>query len=476
MKEELPTTAKRPRIPEEERLTRGTVVGDYIIDEFLNAGGCGSVYRAEHRILGRQGAIKVLHREFANSSEMLQRFLREARAVSRIKHPNIVDIFDFGELDDGRPYYVMEYLAGTTLSDLLEQHGSFSSAEALQLIGPVCEALSAAHDAGVVHRDVKSSNVMVIGDWRESRVKLLDFGIAKILQTAMNTSALTTAGRRLGTPHFMAPEQFSLGPIDGRADIYALGVLLFHLLTNHYPFDSEAPVEIEQMHMLAIPQPPSELAPLSPAMDQVILRCLAKEPEGRYPDVRSFLEAFRNAATQIPHPDTRGTPTWRRAMAVYVEVLLELPTDIEPPDALLDDLAHILGVSHEVLAGANFKITLETGSAILATKILPEELESEKDLRCAGIETAARLRTSLDGRSGAQTHTRVRISAHVERALVSSGAEPEIIGGNIVSGFEWAGAASYGVCCSSALLEGLDQVRLARLGPILADATTTKQT
>src|SRR6266478_5793915 len=174
--------------------------------------------------------------ELAPSPEMVERFVREARVVNRIRHPNIVDIYEFGELDDKRPYFVMELLEGTSLASIVERRGRLSPAQALSYLEPVCDALRAAHAAGVVHRDLKASNVAVVKEGDPPRVKLLDFGIAKLVRTAPGERGLTAVGQRIGTPYAMAPEQIRGGAIDARVDIYALGVLLYQLLTGRYPF------------------------------------------------------------------------------------------------------------------------------------------------------------------------------------------------------------------------------------------------
>src|SRR5262249_13246467 len=163
---------------------------------------------------------------------------REARAVNLVRHPNIVDIYDFGELPDRRPYFVMELLEGLSVSALLEERGVIPASETLSIVEPVCAALQAAHDVGVIHRDLKASNIFVVRRGSESVIKLLDFGIAKLVQPGAGGRGLTSAGTRLGTPYAMAPEQIRFGPVDARTDVYALGVLLHHLLTGRHPFEA----------------------------------------------------------------------------------------------------------------------------------------------------------------------------------------------------------------------------------------------
>ncbi|HZI05513.1 MAG TPA: serine/threonine-protein kinase, partial [Archangium sp.] len=198
----------------------------------LASGGHGAVYEAEHRILGRRAAVKVLHPHLTDQGEMLQRFVREARVVNQIRHPHIVDVYDFGMLQDGSPYYVMELLPGRTLSQLLQERGRLSPERALAYLEPVCAALEAAHQAGVVHRDLKASNVAVVSEGEPPVVKLLDFGIAKLIHLEPGQEGLTMAGQRLGTSQAMAPEQFRGGMIGPTTGVYALGVLLYQMLVG----------------------------------------------------------------------------------------------------------------------------------------------------------------------------------------------------------------------------------------------------
>src|SRR5262249_10610393 len=174
--------------------------------------------------------------ELAEIPEMVERFVREARAVNLIRHPNIVDIFDFGTTQDGRPYFVMELLEGRDLDSLLRTDGRLSPDETFEILDQVCAALSCAHEAGFVHRDLKAANVVVIQNADQRIAKLLDFGIAKLLQPDPALASLTTSARRLGTPHAMAPEQIRGDAVTPQTDIYAIGVLLYYMLTGRTPF------------------------------------------------------------------------------------------------------------------------------------------------------------------------------------------------------------------------------------------------
>src|SRR3954470_17415767 len=311
-----------------DQLKSGTIAGAYVLKKELASGGGGTVYEAQHRLLGRRAAVKVLRRELAGSPQMIARFLREALAVNMIKHPNIVDIYEFGELPDGRPFYVMELLEGTDLRRVLQSRGRLSPGEVLEYLLPVCSALEAAHAHGVVHRDLKSSNIFVVdqggagqaanggGESPPRVVKLLDFGIAKLLHPDATEAGLTKVGTRLGTSYTMAPEQIRGDAIDERADIYALGVVLYHLLTGQYPFRADTMADIERQHLEAPPPRRSQGAAVPPQLDAVVLRSMEKAPERRFPSAKAFAEALREAVgTKTDQPEITA-----RAAAVYVEI------------------------------------------------------------------------------------------------------------------------------------------------------------
>ena len=271
-----------------EQLQPHDTAGEYEIVARLAAGGCGTVYHARHRILTRDVAIKVLRRDLVSSADILELFRWEARTTSRLRHPNIVDVFEFGELDDGRPYYVMELLRGENLEHVIRRHPRLSLRDALLFLRPICAALETAHRAGVVHCDLKASNVFVL-DGSGPLVKLLDFGIARIMDRSITTSLGVSLGSPAGTPVAMAPEQIRGLAVDARADVYALGILAFHLVVGQVPFDADDPRETERMHLCEPPPRPSSLAPLHRAVDRVLLRALAKSPSDRPSSAADFL-------------------------------------------------------------------------------------------------------------------------------------------------------------------------------------------
>ncbi|HEY3360011.1 MAG TPA: protein kinase, partial [Polyangia bacterium] len=232
-------------------------------------------------IIGKRVAIKVLTKELARDQEMVQRFIREARAVNSIGHPNIIDAFSFGELADGRVYYVMEHLEGRSLADLLKER-RLTPTEAKRFLGQCCEALAAAHAEGIVHRDLKPDNIYVANPRHgEPFVKLLDFGIAKLFALEEAMSA-TRTGMPIGTPYYMSPEQVrGLKSVDHRTDIYAMGVILFEIFAGQVPFTHPTCFEIFYDHMNRPPPRPSTLGSVPAALDDLILRCLAKDPAER---------------------------------------------------------------------------------------------------------------------------------------------------------------------------------------------------
>jgi len=273
------------------KLASGTLIGEYEVHDCIGEGSFGVVYSAIHPIIGKKAAIKVLKREAAVHSELVQRFRREARAVNAIEHPNIVDIFGFGSLPDGRPYLIMEYLEGMSLEDLLRAKGGCLPEEELFLVlSSVAQAVDAAHRCGVVHRDLKPDNIFIIQHKNvRNQVKVLDFGIAKLASCSM---ASTQLGRQLGTPLYMSPEQCFGSRVNHLADVYAFGVIAYQGLTGNFPIYGETMMQIASQHLLNQRLPPSYFAPACAKYDTVIQRCLAQFPEQRFPTLSTAYEAL----------------------------------------------------------------------------------------------------------------------------------------------------------------------------------------
>jgi serine/threonine protein kinase len=260
-------------------LEPGAKIGEYVVDRKIAEGGMGSVYAGHHPVIGKRVAVKVLSAQCALIPDLVRRFVEEARAVNKIGHPNIIDIFSFGTLADARPFFVMEYLEGANLAERLEA-GNLTSSETRRLLRQICGALEAAHRAGIIHRDLKPENIWVATPaHEESFAKVLDFGIAKLLDNPAGKS--TQTGAAMGTPRYMAPEQCMGRPVDHRADIYSLGVILYEIFAGIVPFRGESFGELIYQHMSEPPEPPSRHRPMDPELERIILACLEKDPAKR---------------------------------------------------------------------------------------------------------------------------------------------------------------------------------------------------
>ncbi|MDX2089727.1 MAG: serine/threonine-protein kinase [Kofleriaceae bacterium] len=276
----------------------GQTVGNYLVTQKLGEGGMGSVYLAEHPSIGKKVALKVLHAEFSNNEEVAKRFFDEAKSVNNIGHPNIVDIVDYGVIQsagrDQLVYFIMEYLAGQTLSDVIRRESPLPPERALTIALQVADALGASHRCNIVHRDLKPDNIILLQRGRERDfVKLLDFGIAKLTDSSGVSSHKTRTGIVMGTPAYMSPEQCEGRPnVDSRTDIYALGIVLYEMLTGRVPFLGEGYGEILVQHLTQNPIPPSQYQLLDPRIESVVLKALAKRPDLRYPTMEEFSRAM----------------------------------------------------------------------------------------------------------------------------------------------------------------------------------------
>jgi len=294
-------------------LKPGSFVGEYQIETLIGEGGMGSVYRAVQPIIGKKVAIKVLAGVLSRDGNAQKRFALEARAVNEIGHRNLVDIFSFGRLPDGRHYYVMEFLEGHSLGEVLRERGKVPAQEVFPLFRDIGRALAAAHGKGIIHRDLKPDNVIMVADKDQPGVfqaKLLDFGVAKLLeQDTVPGAPKTQAGATLGTPQYMAPEQCVGGKIDARTDIYALGVMFFQVLTGRVPFDGNTVIEIWQGHVSKPPPKLSDVAPdmvaTSSELEALILQMLAKDPKKRLQSAAQFCEALDAVAPTLGVPRAR---------------------------------------------------------------------------------------------------------------------------------------------------------------------------
>jgi serine/threonine-protein kinase len=279
-------------------LEPGQKVGEYVVREKIGEGGFGTVFRGEHPLIGKQVAIKVLSRQFSADPEMVSRFVSEASAVNKIRHRNIIDIFSFGQLEDGRSYYIMEFLDGHPLDEYVDVRGRLRVADALPILRGVARALDAAHAKGIAHRDLKPENVFLqLDEGQPPFPKLLDFGIAKLLKKDETHKHKTRTGAPLGTPLYMSPEQCRGKDVDHRTDIYAFGILVYRLLVGRVPFDDEHYMEILMMQLNEEPMAPSVAnSELPSTIDAPILWMLEKDADKRPPNLATALEALEKAA------------------------------------------------------------------------------------------------------------------------------------------------------------------------------------
>ena len=418
----LPTLQQAAASPatNQAALPTGADAGGYRIIARLAAGGCGAVYRAEHRILGRDVAIKVLHRELLTSPTMRQRFVREARVMSRLRHPNVVDVYEFGELPDGRPFYVMELLDGITLERAIEAHGRYAPREVLAIIAPVCAALHVAHRHGLVHRDLKSANVFVAAPGEQ--IKVIDFGIAKCPRDTDGCSDISAVDERLGTPHAMAPEQILGGPVDARTDVYALGVLTFELLTGALPFKSLDRKELLRQHLEAPPPSAAALTPLPRALDALVTRALQKDAQLRPPSARAFAHELARAIGA-----GRSTVTSARGVVLYAHCE---PTDVAAiEDAALDEVGHRVELAVERVTRAGFAVVCQTATTLLAVRLSSDQEQQRAML--AAREVWRLLYDSVPG-------WRATVALHAGELTVDGNADgPAALGGALLRPTGW---------------------------------------
>jgi eukaryotic-like serine/threonine-protein kinase len=283
-----------------------TVDARYELLEVLGEGGMGRVYKARHVALGRLFALKALRRELVSDETLTQRFLHEARATAMVKHPSVVEISDFGRMSDGTPYFVMELFSGETLGDVIKAGGPIPAGRAVRIVRQVAAALAAAHRAGVVHRDLKPDNIFLLGAQAGevsdvsspgaalkdgSSARVVDFGASKII----GVERMTQAGIVYGTPHYMSPEQASGAPVDHRADVYALGVIMYEMFTGRVPFMADTYMGVLTQHMFVQPVAPSQVSDAAKelgALEEITLKCLEKKPEDRFASMDALIEAL----------------------------------------------------------------------------------------------------------------------------------------------------------------------------------------
>jgi len=285
-----------------------TLDGRYRIDSVLGRGGMGIVYRATHIHLDTVCAVKVLHPELVSNQGAIERFRREARAAGRIQHPNAIQVTDFGVAADNVVYLVMELVHGPTLRELMRDEGPMTLERVGPILSQVCAAVQAAHDSGVIHRDLKPDNIIVQSHTGGERIKVLDFGIAKLRERNLapdsnslsepipTENTLTEAGMLIGTPQYMSPEQCRARKLDPRSDVYSLGVVVYEMLAGKLPYSGETPIEIVVKHIQHdVPRIRDVMPSIPPPIEDIVAKALAKDPDDRFATATEFSDAFERA-------------------------------------------------------------------------------------------------------------------------------------------------------------------------------------
>ncbi|MEJ7602756.1 MAG: serine/threonine-protein kinase [Kofleriaceae bacterium] len=395
-----PTRSLGSPEPRPRELAVGATVGDWWIVRRIAGGGFATVYEARDA-RDRRAALKLLHAHLVASPEILARFEREVHVIGQLRHPNIVELVAAGFSAEGQPYLCLELIDGEHLGHMLTRVGSLPPREMLRIFEPLCDALAAAHDRGIVHRDVKAANVMV--SRADDRVVLLDFGIAKLVDAL--APELTASHQALGTPSCMAPEQIHGRVIDPRTDVYALGALAFQLLAGRLPFEDPSATMTQYLHLHARRPRISAVAEVSPRLDDVLVQAMAIEPADRCPDVRALIAALRAAvresASRAPVPGELA------AILVSAE-----PASSALDEALLRDLEAVLPAAERFLAGRGFSLAVDLGSSAIFVK--PQVASGDT------VADAIVAFQALAARSHRDPRILVGVCAHREHATVES--------------------------------------------------------
>ena len=376
-------------IGSDRRIAR-TVGGRYQITGLIASGGMGEVFQAHDRVLDRTVALKILRAGIGSDADFIERFRKEATIAGRLSHPNIVQVYDWGRAEDGSAFMAMELVEGQNLREVLSGNGRLRPAVAARVAAQVCSALEHARKAGLVHRDVKPENILLT---RDGQVKVADFGLSR----TMAESRATQAGVLFGTAHYLAPEQVEGKGSDHRADLYALGVVLYEMLTGKTPFEGDTPLVVAYQHVRdKVPRPSAQIAGVPPALDDIVVRATAREPGRRYASAAEMGDALRSAMPRtdtgevgtLVHPTVaipiggqetinlgrrRGRRITRRGVIVIVAILALLASSIP---ILMNRFARVevpslagqtKAVAQAALAKAGFTVTTEAeNSAVVA--------------------------------------------------------------------------------------------------------------
>lgn len=394
----------------------GSVIDGYRVLALIGTGGFGSVYRVATPD-GRSAALKLMGAHLAGMPEFVARLLREARVLGMVRHPNVVEVYDAGTGPDGRPYLVMEHLTGQDLESYIDNQGRLEIDEILRFLEPLCDALAVAHDKGVVHRDIKASNVFLDESTGHLRVVLLDFGLARLADAV--APGLTSPQHAIGTPTSMTPEQILGRPVDARTDVYLLGILTYHMLTGLLPFDGPNPAAVCRLQLDAPRPRPSDRAPTTSAIDDVVMRAMNRDPAGRFPGAREFLAALRNAAGKTNENAATGEVP---GVAIYLN--LRLPEDADADAALLEEMQQTLAQASEHLLGRGFLPAMETGAGALYVQPIPEDASAGADARSSAVSVALDLERIL---ARPDARAQVEICLHAGRVEMTCGFSGELV-------------------------------------------------
>jgi serine/threonine protein kinase len=456
-----------PALAITDLLPIGTRIADYRINGVISSGGFGTVYRATHVESGSAAAVKVLHPELITHGNDALRFKREVDIIRRLRHPNVVEVYDFGQLPDGRPYFAMELLSGETLEQRLVARGRLTLDETLTILEALAGALDMAHAQFVVHRDLKPSNVFLCDHSGQNRIVLLDFGVAKLLDA--NDQALTASRQIIGTLACMSPEQLLGEKVDSRTDIYAMGILAYAMITGVTPFDvgsedADNPVVFLYTRYVR-PVAPSHRVRIDSALDAPLLRALAQDPAERPATVGEFVESIKAAIrTSMTTHTRREGSTEREGIAVHLEVNVDSSIMEEPDEALLLDLETILPTAASTLWEAGLVPIVESGNNLLAVVACPDDASLWPSLRKRVVETVMQAHQRTLQRAGRDARIKVTFVATTGTLVLNS--DGALIGGGLLDPVTWLPAfQGEVVLLSNTLTDGMDIV-----GTVLPEA------